>query len=92
MNNDDSNWWYCLILIPILWFLFPFFIGTSDKLVNETLQPLGYENIQTHGYGFLKCADDDFYSTKFTAMLNQREIQGAVCCGLFFKNCTIRYS
>jgi hypothetical protein len=65
---------------------------TDEGSSRNTLESAGYTDITFEGHSFFLCGQDDVYSTKFTAV-NPRGIQvsGAVCCGLLFKGCTIRY-
>ena len=64
---------------------------TSPSRTVNTLQQAGYTEIQTTGYSFFSCGEDDAFSTGFTAT-NPRgdRVSGTVCCGLV-KSCTIRY-
>lgn len=65
---------------------------TNNDDTVKTLRQAGYTNIQTHGYAFFACSKDDFSATEFTAITqNGVQASGAVCCGLIFKNCTIRF-
>ena len=94
---DDDNYTslglgLSIVVLAIFYFFCMPFIGVSVKLTNNTLLPLGYSNIHTHGFSYFGCANDDWYATKFTATFNNRNIEGVVCCGLIFKNCTIRYN
>lgn len=63
---------------------------------NRVLEDEGYTNIQSTGYDAFACSDDDQLSSGFTATRRMpdgttRAVSGTVCCGLFFKNCTIRH-
>lgn len=55
------------------------------------LESAGYTKINLGGHAWYACSDDDSRSTEFTAIgpTGQR-VKGAVCCGLWAKNCTIR--
>lgn len=70
-----------------------FLVGCSnDSETRRTLQAAGFTQIQTHGYAWFACSDDDTYATEFTAINPLGEpASGAVCCGMIAKNCTIRY-
>lgn len=74
-------------------FILPLLVGcTTESRTRETLQKAGYSNITAGGYNFFECGKDDFYATKFTATNPVgQSIDGTVCCGLFFKGCTIRF-
>jgi hypothetical protein len=66
---------------------------TSCTNKTETIRVLemnGYTNVQAHGYSFFGCGRGDFFSTKFTATLNNKTVSGVVCSGLF-KGSTIRF-
>lgn len=70
------------------------FLGgcTNQEATERTLSALGFTDINTHGWALLSCGEDDFYSTKFTATSAQGQfVDGAVCCGLLFKNCMVRF-
>lgn len=56
----------------------------------KALTGAGYKNIQTHGYSFLGCSEDDTFKTKFTATgPSGQAVEGVVCSG-WFKGATIR--
>lgn len=64
---------------------------TKAKESTEVLENLGYSNIEIKGYGWTGCHDDDWYSTKFTAISpTNKKVKGVVCRG-FFKNNTVRW-
>lgn len=58
----------------------------------RALTAAGFTDIETHGYAFFACGEDDTFATKFTAT-NPRgdRVEGAVCSSLLFKDATIRY-
>lgn len=57
------------------------------------LENLGYTDIELGGMPMFECSEDDsiFASSKFMAMNDDIPVSGTVCCGLFFKGCTVRY-
>lgn len=58
----------------------------------RALKSAGYSNVQTQGYSWFACGQDDTYHTKFTALNPAgRQTSGVVCSGLFFKSSTIRH-
>lgn len=64
---------------------------SHDKTVS-TLEAMGFTDIKPGGYDFFGCAKDDNVHTKFTAKnASGRPVSGTVCCGLLFKNCTVRF-
>lgn len=67
-------------------------LGCTDvSSTVTTLKKAGYTQIQTKGYDFFACSQDDFYSTKFSAVNPAgTRVSGVVCCGVF-KSCTIRF-
>lgn len=65
---------------------------TSEEKTIHTLRSAGFSYIKTEGYAWFACSDDDTFATQFSALNPQGElVEGAVCCGLVFKNCTIRF-
>lgn len=70
------------------------FLGacTNPNSARSTLEKNGFTKIQTHGYAWFACSEDDFSHTKFTAQnVNGIQVEGVVCCGLIFKACTVRF-
>jgi len=89
-----SNIGTLLILIITMFIVVIFWAATNiDKSgAVKILYENGYKSIQITGYKWFACAHDDWSHTGFTAINQQNnKINGVVCCGLFFKNCTIRY-
>jgi hypothetical protein len=65
---------------------------TNGAATTKILKDNHYTHIQLKGYGWFQCAQDDWSHTKFEATNPYGvSIQGVVCCGLLFKNCTVRY-
>lgn len=65
---------------------------SSPEDARRALTGAGYSNIETHGYDFFACGQDDFYHTKFSATNPQgKRVDGVVCSGLLFKSATIRF-
>lgn len=80
-----------LFILLALTFTLSGCLTDSDGAV-EVLEAQGFTNIQTHGYAFFACSEDDTFATKFTATgPTGKPASGAVCCGLLFKNCTVRF-
>lgn len=69
------------------------FIGCTDEdATKRHLHNQGYTNVATTGYAFGNCSKDDTYATEFHAVSPTGSYtEGAVCCGLFLKGCTIRF-
>jgi hypothetical protein len=66
---------------------------TSCTNKTETIRVLemnGYTNVQTHGFSWFGCSKGDYFSTKFTATINNKPVSGVVCSG-WFKGSTIRF-
>lgn len=58
----------------------------------KTLTDEGYTDVEPGEYCFLCCGKSDFYHTKFEATnIRGVRVSGVVCCGLFFKACTVRH-
>lgn len=66
--------------------------GCTDVAgATKTLRQNGYTNVQTHGYGFFECSQNDKFATKFSATSpSGYYVTGTVCSG-FFKGSTIRF-
>lgn len=64
---------------------------TNESKTVQTLQSAGFTDIQTTGYAFFECGDDDDFHTGFHAKNPTGQyVTGTVCCGLL-KGCTIRF-
>ncbi len=77
----------------LLLLLFVGFVSGCTKAQETTkiLKQQGYTEIETTGYAWLSCSQDDLFRTKFTAISPaKKSVNGVMCCG-FFKACTIRY-
>lgn len=63
---------------------------SSSTDATKALQGAGYTEIQTDGYSFFGCGQDDSFKTKFTAKgPTGVKVEGVVCSG-WFKGSTIR--
>jgi hypothetical protein len=63
---------------------------SSANDANKALVGAGYTQIQTHGYSFFGCGQDDTFATKFTAKgPSGVQVEGVVCSS-FTKGSTIR--
>lgn len=80
-------------LITISLFVSVFWIGcVAPDEARRVLEQQGYTEIQTGGYAFWACSEDDRIRTKFTATSpSGHRVSGAVCSGLLLKNSTIRF-
>lgn len=77
-------------IITIL--IITFLTGCTEKENAERiLKNDGFTDIKITGYNFFACSKDDNYHTGFIAKKGDKEIEGTVCSGLFFKNYTIRF-
>lgn len=64
---------------------------TNTNKTRETLDNLGFKNIQVGGYAWFACGDDYTYATHFSATNpNGKLVRGAVCCGIL-KGCTAKF-
>lgn len=58
----------------------------------RTLHSAGFKDVETTGYSWFACGQDDTSHTGFIATNPAGErVTGTVCCGLIFKACTIRF-
>jgi hypothetical protein len=67
---------------------------TDEEATVETLEAAGFTDIQTKGYSWTGCSEEDGYATKFVAKNPLgNTVKGVVCCGGFasWKGCTIRW-
>lgn len=63
---------------------------SSSNDAVKALTGAGYTNIETHGYSFFGCSEDDAFKTKFTAVgPTGQKVEGVVCSG-WLKGATIR--
>jgi len=65
---------------------------TNDEATISTLHKHGFSDVQTTGYEFWECGEDDTFHTGFVATnpAGQR-VRGTVCCGWLDKGCTVRF-
>lgn len=77
----------------IILFLTSFlFSCTAPQKSERALQKAGFTKIKITGYKPFSCSEDDQFSTGFEANnSNNERVEGVVCCGLYAKNCTIRF-
>ena len=65
---------------------------TDSDAARSALQSQGMTNVAIKGWNPLACGEDDYSSTGFTATNAQgNAVSGTVCCGAFFKSCTVRW-
>ena len=65
----------------------------SEKNTLKTLDSAGFEEAEITKWKPFSCGQDDWFKTGFKAKnSNGKEVTGTVCCGLIFKDCTIRFS
>lgn len=78
--------------IILLLFALLFASCTDEEQARRVLENQGYTKIQITGYKHFSCGKDDSTSTGFNAMSPaDKPVSGVVCCGLWLKNCTIRF-
>jgi len=88
---------FITIIIVILLSFIPtiFWINTNTNFPRalHILRENGYRYIEYTGYKWFKCAHEDWSHTGFIAtnIITHKRISGTICCGLIFKNCTIRF-
>lgn len=64
---------------------------TDAPKATRTLEQAGYTDIETRGYSFFGCGEDDTFRTKFTAKNPAgQKVDGVVCSG-WLKGGTIRF-
>lgn len=65
---------------------------TDEHSTRRALDAEGMTEVEVTGYDYWACGGDDWFHTGFTATNPQgRRVDGVVCCGLVFKNCTVRW-
>lgn len=81
-----------LVLTAVL--LLMFLSGCINKIETlKTLDSAGLSNAEATGWKPFSCGQDDWFKTGFEATnVNGKDVTGTVCCGLIFKDCTVRYN
>ena len=80
-----------VVLVSLLSLVSPYLCVDSAR-TKQVLEQQGYLDIVPAGYGWFACGDDDFYSTRFSAISpSGHRVAGVVCTGLFLKASTIRF-
>ena len=64
---------------------------SSQNDATNALSSAGFTQIETHGYSFFGCGEDDTFKTKFTATNPQGKRVSGVVCSSWFKGGTIRF-
>lgn len=65
---------------------------TDDDNTFRTLKASGFTDIAVTGYSWFECGEGDAYHTGFVAKNTKGDrVEGTVCCGLWFKGCTVRF-
>jgi len=81
----------CTIAVLVLFVVY-LIGGTDKKATTRILQHQGYTSIKTTEKRFWGCSKGDYYRTGFKAIAPTKTVvSGLVCCGLFFKSCTVRF-
>lgn len=63
---------------------------TAPERAKKVLEDQGYTNVETTGYAWFDCGQDDAFATEFKALSPVgRPVEGAVCSG-WFKGNTVR--
>lgn len=58
----------------------------------RTARKAGFSDVTPGGVDWFACSEDDLEGRKFTGTNAKGEVvQGVVCCGFWFKNCTVRF-
>lgn len=82
------------ILVAFCVMIFATVIGACDvspERATRVLRGAGYSEIVFRGHAWFSCSEDDLLSVKFSALgPNGQRANGAVCCGIMAKDCTIR--
>ena len=65
---------------------------SNDPATHRVLEAQGFTEITTQGWSLVGCAEDDWSTTRFRAVSPLgKPVNGVVCCGWFFKGCTVRW-
>jgi len=65
---------------------------TDEDGARRILEAQGMTEIEFTGYAPFDCSEDDTLQTGFRAKgPTGKALSGTVCCGLVFKNCTVRF-
>lgn len=62
-------------------------LWTDEAGATKALKDQGYAPTQVGGYDLFGC--DTVYATKFTAKINDREVNGVVCKGLINRTSSV---
>lgn len=94
-DSMDGQMWglFVMFFVVLIFFVGWFFLAwTPDPQgAKQILEEEGYTDINITGADPMMCGHGDLKGTKFRAK-NQagNTVSGVVCCGTFFKSCTIR--
>jgi hypothetical protein len=64
---------------------------SSSNDAHKALSAMGFTEIQTTGYRFFGCSDDDTFKTGFQAKNPQGQVVTGVVCSDWFKGSTVRF-
>lgn len=66
--------------------------GTPDPKLQRSLESQGFTKVTVGEWNAFECSGSDSISRAFTATNgNGQRVSGTVCCGFFFKGCTVRW-
>lgn len=63
-----------------------------DPKLGHSLEKQGFTHVQVGEWDMFECAADDTISRTFSATnSNGDRVRGTICCGFWFKGCTVRW-
>jgi len=63
-----------------------------DPKLQRSVEAQGFTDVRIGDWNAFECGSGDTYSRSFTATSpTKQRVSGTVCCGYFFKGCTIRW-
>lgn len=82
--------WFSFILILV----FSSCLSSDNdfKKAERNLKAMGYSNIENTGYDMFCCAEDDVFSTGFSAIDTEGNIVTGCACSGWVKGVTIRFN
>lgn len=95
-NNDDGFLHGLFAIVGLLLFGALFVLrnctDADDDQILRAIEAQGYSSPVISGYAVFGCSKEDSVSRYFSAVNAKGDrVEGVVCCGLVFKDCTIRW-
>jgi hypothetical protein len=83
---------YLAIAVVSLGIFFAGNCGAPDPKLGRSLEKQGFTKVTVGEWDAFECGTSDSISRTFTATNgNGQQVRGTICCGFFFKGCTVRW-